>query len=531
MLYHKESNSIIYEGEDAQLAAPHAYGAQGNYCLVKATYDNLLKLNELDLDVPDPMSSYDWPAQPGTEPFDTQRQVASFMVLNPRAFVVSDLRTGKTRASLWASDWLMSHAKNKLRCLVLSDIAALEDTWAVEITTHFLGKRRYEMLYGSAEAREKALDREADFYLLNHDALRIGRPRRIIQKDGSGRPVVRQVEATGLFKALVEKCFDIVIFDEAATYRENTTEMHKCAVAVSRAAPFVYLLTGTPTPNSPLDAYGLKRLCHPTYKLSFKSWKEQVTETDGPFRRKPRENAVRDTDELLSPGIRITQDQCFDPTPLKVLDLETPLSEQQKEHLRELKRELTVMLDTGVEITAVNEAALRTKLIQISCGAVYDEDHEAHLVDAGPRIAAFKEIVAKIPGKILVFAPLTSIIKLLVKELGDIAIAVPDGSKKRKLAAIHEWQQSPAKRVLVSHPGPIARGTDQSCASVIIWYSPTDRSEYFIQANERTNGINQKNNRFIVRCSGHPIEREIYDRLESNKHLQGLVLKLKEMPI
>ena len=34
----------------------------------------------------------------------------------------------------------------------------------------------------------------------------------------------------------------------------------------------------------------------------------------------------------------------------------------------------------------------------------------------------------------------------------------------RKLNAIHLWQRDPTKRVLVSHPGPIARGTDQTYA-------------------------------------------------------------------
>jgi hypothetical protein len=31
---------------------------------------------------------------------------------------------------------------------------------------------------------------EADFYLLNHDGLRIGQPKRIVEKDGSGRPII-----------------------------------------------------------------------------------------------------------------------------------------------------------------------------------------------------------------------------------------------------------------------------------------------------------------------------------------------------
>ena len=55
--------------------------------------------------------------------------------------------------------------------------------------------------------------------------------------------------------------------------------------------------------------------------------------------------------------------------------------------MKELKRDLTLLLDKGAQIDAVNEAALRAKLIQISVGVVYDAEHVAHPVDAAPRLA------------------------------------------------------------------------------------------------------------------------------------------------
>jgi len=77
----------------------------------------------------------------------------------------------------------------------------------------------------------------------------------------------------------------------------------------------------------------------------------------------------------------------------------------------------------------------------------------------------------------------------------------------------------------------VARGIDLSMANTIIWYAPIDRTEYFIQANERINGINQKLPRYIIRMYGCEIERKIYERLESNQSLQGLILQLKEMKL
>jgi hypothetical protein len=526
---------IIYEGDECAtpgLAALVAVSANG-YCAVERTYSNILKLEALDLDTPDPMEDYEWPCQPGAEPFITQKQVSSFMVRNPRSFVVSDLRTGKTRASLWAADWLMSTAARQLRCLVLSDINALEGTWANEITTHFLGRRSFEMLHhAQAEKRLVALDREADFYLCNPDGLRMGRPKRVVEKTPEGKiKRVYHSEPSGFYAALLAKKFDIIIFDEATTYRETGTETFKCALQLSKMASFVYLLTGTPTPNGPLDAFGLKHLAHPTYKLNFKTWRDMTTDADGPFRRKPRPEAVTLVDELLQPSIRIIQDQCFTPTTLGVLDLMAPLSSEQKAAMSELKTELSFMVEEG-EVNAVNQAALRSKLIQISCGAVYDQEHKSHLIPAPQRLAMLRQLVAEIPGKIIVFAPLTSVLRLLQTSLGETCTLIDNSfSKQRKLRLLRDWQTSPTSRVLLSHPGPVARGIDLSMANTIIWYAPIDRTEYFIQANERINGINQTRARYIIRMYGCEIERKIYERLESNQALQGLILQLKEMKI
>jgi hypothetical protein len=526
---------IIYEDDECSTPGLDVLvkARKPGYCAVERTFDNILKLEALDLDTPDPMEDYDWPSQPGSEPFVTQKQVSSFMVRNPRSFVFSDLRTGKTRAAMWAADWLMGQSDKRLRCLVLSDINALEKTWSNEITTHLFGRRSFEMLHHTdAAKRLTALDRDADFYLLNPDALRMGRPKRVVEKTPQGKILRTYMKPpSGLYAALLAKKFDIIIFDEATTYRETGTETFKCASKLAQTASFVYLLTGTPTPNGPGDAYGLKRLAHPAYKLSYKTWMDMTTTADGPFRRKPRPEAAALVDELLQPSIRIIQEQCFTPTPLAVMDLASPLSSQQKEKMAELKTELSIMVGAG-EISAVNQAALRSKLIQISCGAVYDAEHHTHIVDASGRLAMLQELVTRVPGKIIVFAPLTSVLSLLASRLGSVCSLIDSATTKQsRLKLLHDWQTDSVKRVLLSHPGPVARGIDLSMASTIIWYAPIDRTEYFMQANERINGVNQTRPRYIIRMSGCSIERDIYERLESNQALQGVILKLKEMKL
>lgn len=549
MFYDEARHLIIYEGDETRIAAPLAVRRAGNFCEVPATLRNIIRLTELDLDTPDPMMDYDWPSAPGQEPFPGQKIAASFLVCNRRCFNLSAVRTGKSREVIWAYDYIQSKANRPIHCLIVSDITALVKTWEAEITAHLLGRRTCKVLYGKAEERVQALNEEADFYLLNHDALRIGRPEAIPQRDELGHLVaVHDLPARSLYKALLDKRFEIVVFDEASSYRDHRTKMHKCARAISKDAIYVWLLTGTPCPNGPLDAYGLKRLCHPNFKVeqiggypakkhfgffSYRIWEDQVTYADGPFRRIPKRDSTARVDELLSPAIRISQEQCFTPTGLVgPVDIKCPLTDEQREAMKELKRDLILLLEDGAQIDAVNEAALRAKLIQISAGMVYDSGHAVHPIDARPRVDNFKDLVQKINGKTLVFAPLISVIEMLAKEISDQAMVIRHSmTRNQKLAALREWQFDESKKVLLSHPGPIARGIDLSAANHVVWFAPSDRTEWWIQANERINGINQDKTRYIYRLSGCAIEDEIYRRIEFNIKMQGAILKLKEMEI
>jgi hypothetical protein len=425
------------------------------------------------------------------------------MVENPRSFVLSEWRTGKTRAALWAADFLLEQHP-EWKCLVVSDLKAIQDTWAQEITGHFLGKRSYELLLGPAAKRLELLNRPADFYLVNHDGLRV------------------------MSSSLLQKRFAIILFDET-TYKSHSGLTYKAAKDLSRWAQHVHVLTAEPTSKSPLDAYCVKTLCQPDCGLTYTRWKNQTTCQDGyfPGQRKPLAGAEQMVADLLSPSIRITQEQVFTPTKLNSWYLKAELSDEQRRYMRELRKELLINIDGG-KIDAVNMAALRTKLIQISCGVVYDTDHIHHRIDASPRCDLLKKLIKGISGRKIVFTPFISTNKLLYDEIsGSI---VYEGTRENKDKAMNDWKYSEGC-VLLSHPSPIARGIDLAVCNVIIWYGPVDRTEFFTQACERINGINQTKPRYVIRMYGCSIEKEIYDRLDANMDMHGVIMKLKEMEL
>lgn len=203
------------------------------------------------------------------------------------------------------------------------------------------------------------------------------------------------------------------------------------------------------------------------------------------------------------------------------------MSSEQSALYKELKRELLIKVKDGRTIDAVNEAALRSKLLQISCGTVYDDQHLSHDVNWSPRLQVLKEIMQEAPKKVIVFAPFTSVVNKIAAEFRHNAVVV-DGhvTGKARDEALRRFDEDPTVRVLVAHPGPVARGLDLTCAATIVWFAPTDRTEDYIQANQRINGPKQTHKMTIVQIASTAVEREIYRRLESNMKLQGAILQL-----
>ena len=492
--------------------------AIGANVAVPLTLHNMLVAKQIGLPTFSPIEKhYDWPGR--HKPYAHQRQMAAFMTLNPRSFNLADMGTGKTLAALWAADYLMDLGIVK-KALVLSPLSTLNRVWMDEIFAHFLGRRTGVILHGERRDRLAGLSEPHDFYIINHDGLGVGSARR----GGRG---LELGELAGRIAA--DRDIGLVIIDEASAYKNSATRRFKILNAVLPQKPYVWLLTGTPTPNEPTDAWGLRKLVDAKVE-PLRSFRDKTMFQLSQFKWLPRRDAATTVSNFLQPAIRFARDDCLDLPPVTVETREVELSPRQKAAYLEMKKDLQLTLAQGTPITAVNEAALRMKLIQISCGAVYDAKHESHLTEAGPRIAALKEVVEQAGAKCLVFAPLTAVVKLIYAELSkagwSVAMVTGDVSQKERSEIFRAFQQDVSPRIIVADPGTMAHGLTLTAADTVIWYGPTDRPELYEQANARINRPGQVRKMLIVRLASTRIEREIFQRLHEKQSLQGLVLDL-----
>jgi len=466
--------------------------------------DEVKVLRNLGIRAPSPiLHYYDWPGQ--YTPFDHQRETAAFLTLQQRGLVLNEIGTGKTQSALWAADYLIKTKKVK-KVLILSPLSTLERVWGDGIFTGLV-HRKFVVLHGTAEKRLRLLHTEADFYIVNHDGFAI------IKEECSGM-------------------FDLVIVDEVAVLRNPSTRRFKIfrKWMEQNIDTRLWLMTGTPTPNDPTDAWALAKLVNsPFLTKTFTAFREQVMMKIGQWKFAPRPEAIEIVKHVLQPAVRYTRDECFDLPETIIQTRQAELTAEQKKHYTQMLRHFVTEAAAEGTITAVNEAVKIQKLVQIACGVAYGDDGQNILLDCSPRVNLVKEVIEEAGEKVIVFVPLTGALHMLEKELRkhwSVSVVNGEVSANERNRIFHGFQHEKDPHVLIAHPGTMAHGLTLTIASTIIWYGPINSNEIYVQANGRIERIGKTRVSNVVHIEGTDLEHRMYERLRNKQKLQGLLLEM-----
>ena len=526
MFYDAQRNVVVYHVSDPAAFIKWVPGAGqlrlNGYVYAPASLETLQAIRSLGLPVLEPMRDYDWPHGIHIKaPMHAQVLTANFMAVHPRCFCLSDPGTGKTLAALWAADYMMGQAKERFRALVVAPLSSLRDTWETEINANFLGRRTCAILHGPEKKRMEQLNENVDFYIINHDGIKVG-----VRRDPR-----KGFQYEGFAAALAERRdIRLAIIDEASAFRESNTARSRIARALLSPRNFVWEITGTPTPNGPEDAHGLRKLLTPWWGETKTSWRSRTMTQVSTYKWLPRPGAAQLVKDTLQPAIRFTLEECVDLPPMITQTREVELTPEQKDKLRELKRECLLNLKDGSTISAVNEAAMRSKFLQIVSGAVYDDAHNAHFIPCEPRLKVLREVIEESNDKLILFAPFTSVVRMLSEKLKDIPHAVITGAVKERDRAdiFSDFRGKPEPRMIIADPGTMSHSLNLTISKTVVWWTPKDHTEIYLQANRRIRRPGQDKTQRIVHLVGHHIERDIFQRLADNRDLQGVMLSLVE---
>jgi SNF2 family DNA or RNA helicase len=347
--------------------------------------------------LPSPMSrDYDWP---GTfKPFEHQKVTAEFLSINRRAFCFNEAGTGKTSSALWAADYLMKQGEIK-RVLVICPLSIMHSAWQDDVFSTCM-HRSVAIAHGASNKREKIIDNK-DYEIV------------IINYDGVG--IVRENIAKGEF--------DLIIIDEANAYKSPSTIRWKILAKLITPETRLWLMTGTPAAQSPLDAFGLAKLVCPHRVPKFSAaWRDKVMYQITRFKWVPKKTAKDDVFKALQPAIRFSKEDCLDLPEVMYQTREVPLTPVVQRYYKSLKEQFLIEA-AGEQISTVNAAANLSKLLQISGGAVYTDKKEVVEFDIRPRLSALDEVLDQTEHKVLVFVPFRHTIEVVGRHLNKQGIS------------------------------------------------------------------------------------------------------------
>jgi len=442
-------------------------------------------------DAPSPMfNEYDWPGM--YTPFVHQKTTASYLALRQRAFCFNEAGTGKTSSVIWAADYLINQGLVK-RILVICPLSIMYSAWQADIFKTAM-HRTVGVAYGDANRRKKIINGEYEFVIINFDG--VGTVSEEIGKVG----------------------FDLIVIDEANAYKTVTTKRWKTLAKLITPATRLWMMTGTPASQSPMDAFGLAKLVNPIGVPKYMtSWRDKVMHQVTPFKWVPKATSQQDVFNALQPAIRFEKAQCLDLPMVMYQTREIPLSPQAAKYYKVLRDQLLIEA-VGETVSAVNAAAKLTKLLQIAGGAVYTDDREVIEFDVSPRLNALMEVIDETNNKVIVFVPYTHTIKLVARHLNQQGVIneIIEGSVSAKLRSdiINKFQTAKDPRVLVIQPQAASHGVTLTAADTVVFWSPVMSVETYIQCIARIDRVGQVNSMTVVHLQGAEVERRVYQMLQ-----------------
>lgn len=411
-------------------------------------------------------------------------------------FDVSDPGTGKTFVRI------IGFAKRRKAgggcLLVLAPRSLLRSVWVNDIAK-FAPNLRVSV--ADANNREAAFAEDADVYVTNVDAVKW------------------LAERKPAFFAR----FSELVVDESTAYKHHTSQRSKAAAKIAKHFKYRCCMTGTPNGNTITDIWHQVQILDEGKRLGFSFYKfrdavcqpTQVGRSAQAIRWNDKEGAEEAVFGLLSDiVVRHKFESCVDIPANHTYSLDYELSPKQMRAYFEMEQTQMLTLKGKLpSVLAINAAAVATKLLQISSGAVYDGTGKYAVVDT-VRYEMILDLVEQRKHSLCFFfwkhqrdALVAEATKRKVK------FAVIDGSTSdRAREEIVYGYQSGAYQVLFAHPKSAAHGLTLTKGTATIWPCPTYDLEIFKQGSKRQHRMGQtaKTETIVVVAKG-TIEEKVYE--------------------
>lgn len=436
-----------------------------------------------------------------------QKHCIQHILDNPYCGLFLDMGLGKTISTLTAIDRLLFDRCEVSKVLVIAPKRVARDTWADEIQEWaHVRHLRVSIAVGTAKQRKAALMANADVYTINRENVAW-----LVAMYGTRFP------------------FDMVVIDELSSFKSSDAIRFKELRRVRPSLKRLVGLTGTPAPNGYLDLWAQLFLIDRGERLGpFKTnYKDRFFMID------PETAYSQHVKWIPKPGAqdkinKLISDVCISMQARDYLELpdtvhrliKVHMTDQEMKDYLDFERSAVMELPTGDELTAVNAAALRTKLVQFSNGAVYDDAKNYHVVH-NAKLEAIEEVVDTATSPIIIFYRFKHDLERLREKLKAYKPRMLITSQDQK-----DWNAGKIQ-VLLAHPASMGHGLNlQKGGNNILWFGDPDSLELYQQANARLDRQGQKESVVINHmCTVGTIDEDIMQSLVNKADVQDALMK------
>lgn len=405
---------------------------------------------------------------------DYQIVARDFLRGNRRAALFLDMGLGKTAAALCALD------PHRLPALVSAPKRVALEVWPAEVKL-WRPDLTIDVVKGSPAERKAILENStADILVMGRD----------------------------LFHETIPyaKRYQTLVIDEISGYKSKKSLRWKTANRLQKVIPFLWGLTGTPSPNGLLDLWGQIALLDGGSRLgrSMSAYKERYF-----FPQKmiwnPAIGRQIPVDYTTKPGAdtrihRILADICLSMQTEGRIKLPeftinrviVPLDQAAVKPYRDMEADFVAALDIlGTIHSAANAAVLTSKLSQITAGFLYNDDQDinpGHSWIHDGKVNALGEIIEATDGPLLVFYRYKA-------ELQRIQKMFPKATDVKHEQNVQDRWNSGELPLLLAHPASAGHGLNlqKGPGHTMVWTTLPTSLEEWEQANKRLHRQGQKN--------------------------------------
>ena len=382
-------------------------------------------------------------------PYDYQKRAIEKIMTLPSVGLFLEMGLGKSVITLTAAKRLIYDELAVTRVLVVAPLMVARDTWSRECEKwDHLKDLRVLKILGSAKQRREAVSAEADIYVINRENVPW---------------LVRNYRSSWKW--------DMLVIDELSSFKSSKSERFRALKRIRPMFRRIVGLTGTPNPNGLMDLWA---------EIYLLDGGERLGRTIGAYRRKyfrpGRSNGyvvynwipIPGADRAIPEKIKDITVSMLSKDYLQLPDridriVPVTLTDEEQKVYKKLEKEHLLELDNETEVSAANAAAVMGKLLQLSGGAIYDDDGgvvEFHQ----EKIRALEEIIETSEEPVLVFYGYRHERSRILK-----AFEKYEPRELKTEDDIRDWNEGKI-RVLIAHPASVGYGLNlQDGGHIIVW--------------------------------------------------------------